>query len=153
MALAFKDLKNNYPLEDRAKLYTKLGGEWPGNINNPDYQNTCAVRLSIALKKSGASLPMRDGMDGAGSPLIFKVQTMGRAVNQIAGAWTWGMSKPPGVRLKASDLPTFPGIVSYHADWDDATGHFDLWTGKAFVGSGSFDQVADGMDIAVWRID
>jgi len=153
MAIAFKDLKNNYPLEDRAALYKKLGGDWPGNVDNPAYKNTCAVRLSVALKRSSVALPFKDGIEGNGSPIIFKVATMGRAVKELFGEPTWGMSKPPGAVLKATDLPRFSGIVVYHVAWSNATGHFDLWTGSGFVGEGKFKDIAEGMDIAVWRID
>jgi hypothetical protein len=156
MAIAFRDLKNNYPTEqlaNRAKLFSQLGGEWPSKVNDPAYANTCAVRLSIALKKSGATLPVKDGIEGNGSPVIFKVQTMGTAMTRLFGPSTWGMSKQPGTAIKASDLPRFPGIVVYHVGWKDATGHFDLWTGNGFVGNGNFSDIADGMDIAVWRID
>jgi hypothetical protein len=78
---------------------------------------------------------------------------MGKLLTTAFGPPTWGMSKREDAPLKASDLPAFSGIIAYHVKWRTATGHVDLWTGREFVGSGDFDDVQQGFDIAVWRVD
>lgn len=155
MAISFATLKAAYPLAPRPALYTSLGGEWPNLVNDPLYQNTCSIRLSIALKAAGASIPadLREGMDGAGSPLVIKVRTMERLATRLLGEFDWGMSKQPGVPVRAGDLPPHKGIIAYHVQWANATGHFDLWTGSAFVGNGNFDDVRDGYALQFWRVD
>jgi len=63
------------------------------------------------------------------------------------------MSKNPGSEISKDDLPKVSGLIVYHADWSNATGHFDLWTGSDFVGAGTLDDVANGYSLEVWRID
>ena len=155
MPIRFADLKSAYPNEERPDLFAALGGEWPRLVDDPRYRNTCAIRLSIALKAVGAAIPnnLREAIDGRGSPLVIRVRTMEQLVTRLFGQSYWGMSKPPGVPVRASDLPARTGIIAYHAQWADATGHFDLWTGSHFVGAGELDDVQDGFDIQLWKID
>lgn len=57
LPVAFSTLWRNYPSprdEPRPDLYRSLG--WDDLVNNPDYENTCAIRLSICLLRSGISL-------------------------------------------------------------------------------------------------
>jgi hypothetical protein len=72
---------------------------------------------------------------------------------RLFGKSTWGMSKNPGVAINAATLPKFSSIICYHANWNNASGHFDLWTGSQFVGSGNFGDIADGFGVVVWRVD
>lgn len=56
----FSVLWRNYSpshLVTRADLYNEIG--WEDLVNNPSFQNTCAIRLSLALIKSGATVPGR----------------------------------------------------------------------------------------------
>lgn len=56
----FQELWNNYPTgEDYPydELYDSLG--WSDLKNNPLYRNTCAVRMSLCLIKSGVTIPGR----------------------------------------------------------------------------------------------
>ena len=155
MPISFAALKNAYPTAQRSDLYRSLGGQWPDLIDDPNYQNTCAVRLSIALKAGGVSIPadLREAIDGQGSPLVIKVRTMERLLTRLLGQSDWGMSKQPGVPVQASDLPPRSGIVVYHRDWSDSTGHFDLWTGSRFVGNGNLDAMRDGHALQLWRVN
>lgn len=152
----FAALKAGYPKEQRDVLFKALGGEWPSKIpDEKNYGNTCAIRMSVALRKAGTVIPpgFREAMQGDGSPLVVTVEKMGKLLTAVLGPPAWGMSKKEGAPLEASDLPTFPGIIAYHVKWNNATGHVDLWTGKGFVGAGNFDDVGQGFDIAVWRVD
>lgn len=57
---SFEKLQSNYASNksiDRETLYTEIG--WKDLINNPVYKNTCAVRISLALIKSGISVQGR----------------------------------------------------------------------------------------------
>ena len=151
MAVSFAALKANYPLMAKAQFYQSLAGQWPTLVNDPNYNNTCATRMSVALTKSGVPiLPQyKEGMTGAGDALIIKVKTMGDFMNSMFGPSYWGISKQVGANVA---IPNTTGIIAYHVAWSDATGHFDLWTGQGFVGSGNLSDVKDGFDIELWQL-
>lgn len=156
MSISYNTLVSNYPTEDRPTLYNSLGGEWPSLISNPNYQNTCAVRLSIALRKSGVALPKasHEAMDNSGNPIVLKVATMQSVVKELLGDSTWGMSRQPGSHFDPSVIPDQKGIIVYHAHWKDATGHFDIWTGSDFYGPGNFQSLQENaLDIELWGLE
>jgi Type VI secretion system (T6SS), amidase effector protein 4 len=154
MSVSFSSLSASYPTESKQDLYNALGGEWPGLVDSPNFQNTCCIRLSMAILGAGGSIPAnyKEGLAGDGRPLIIKVVTMGKYVKDTFGDFYWGMSKNPGTTIDSGTVPGRSGIIVYHVAWQNATGHFDLWTGSAFVGSGNFDDIHDGYDIALWTI-
>lgn len=88
---------------------------------------------------------MKQGDD---TPIVIKVKTMQKLDASLYGEPSWG----PGTPLKVSDIPQKTGTIVYHVGWHDATGHFDLWAGKGFVGNGNFADVADGFGIALWFV-
>lgn len=147
--MIFETLKQHYPNEPKQELYTALGGEWPKLVNDKDYQNTCAIRLSIAFQASGYKIPakFKEAIAGDGRPIIIKVKTMWDYVTETVGPFTWGMSKEPGSEIK---IPAKKGIIVYHKAFSDATGHFDLWNTSSFIGAGKLSDVADGFDLALW---
>lgn len=151
--VTFEKLHANYPTQGRSELFHDLGADWIPLIDNPNYQNTCSIRLSVALNKSGQFVDKtyREALTGSGQSIVLKVSTMGRLVQASFGD-PWGMSKEVGQTLASSDIPARKGIIAYHANWSDATGHFDLWHGTGFVGSGNLDDVASGYDIALWML-
>lgn len=162
MVLRFADLRNNYPVpdpeksdeENRRAFYNTLGGQWPSLVNADHFKNTCATRLSVALKKSGASISdtYKEAIEGNGSPLIIKVKTMSEYLKATVGSSSWGISKNPGTTIGAGDVPGVTGILVYHVAWSNATGHFDLWTGSRFLGSGNFADIKDGFALELWEI-
>jgi hypothetical protein len=145
----YDDLAGNYPKQSKEDLYNQLGGEWPTLIDNPNYQNTCAIRLSVAFHAAGYKIDnkYREAIAGDGRNIIIKVKTMWDYVTATIGPFYWGMSKNPGTPV---DIPPRKGIIVYHAAFADATGHFDLWDGGDFVGSGDLDDVKNGFDLALW---
>lgn len=63
MKPAFRTLWSHYPqrrLWSREKLFRDIG--WDSLIKDSAYKNTCAIRLSIALQKSGISISSSAGM-------------------------------------------------------------------------------------------
>lgn len=155
MFVHYGDLKRFYPTMEKKALFDLLGGEWPLLVSNPNYNNTCAVRLSFAMIKSGMSIPKkhREGIDGDNNNLIIKVATFNLFLTNLIGDFDWGMSKPPGSSISVSDLPKQTGIIIYHVHWDDATGHIDLWDRNNFIGSGNFDDIKDGYSVHLWKVD
>lgn len=56
----FHALERNYPRKDsieRAQLFQEIG--WEDLIDNTAYHNTCAIRMSLALIKTGIHVPGR----------------------------------------------------------------------------------------------
>ncbi|MCF1459306.1 MAG: type VI secretion system amidase effector protein Tae4 [Shewanella sp.] len=160
----FSALQRNYPKENRSRLYNALGGEWPNLVDDPNYVNTCAIRMSITLHKCGIAIPTKykEAVAGDGRALIIKVKTMWEFVNEKFGEFSWGMSKPEGAELT---LPARKGIIGYHAAYSDATGHFDLWDGGTFIGQldvwagitlpekPDMTDVYMAFDVSMWFID
>ncbi|GAB3437871.1 type VI secretion system amidase effector protein Tae4 [Massilia solisilvae] len=57
-SLSFAVLKQNYPRKidvDHDALFREIG--WDDLIGNPAYENTCATRVSLALIRSGITIP------------------------------------------------------------------------------------------------
>jgi hypothetical protein len=148
----FESLELNYPTKPKKELYAALGGEWPSLVDDPNYQNTCAIRMSVAFHAAGYKIPgkFKEAVAGDGRTIIVKVKTMWDYVTESFGAFTWGMSKNPGTVVK---IPVKEGIIVYHKAFSDATGHFDLWKSTTFVGAGKLSDVTDGFDIALWYWD
>jgi hypothetical protein len=145
----FDDLKVTYPHQSKEDLFAGMGGEWPSLIGNPNYRNTCAIRLSIALNAAGYAIPgkFREGITGSGENIVIKLKTMWDCMTERFGTFSWGMSKNPGSPVQ---IPPRQGVICYHAAFSDATGHFDLWTGTDFVGVGNLSDVQYGFDLAMW---
>lgn len=90
MAIPFKALQTYYPKVPKPKYFKLLGGEWPKLIDNPAYNNTCATRLSYALRGADVAIPKKyeEAVYGAGAPLVLKVATMGKFIQEQFGAPT-----------------------------------------------------------------
>lgn len=153
MTLSFSALRDGFPIEPKSDLFAKLGGEWPKLVDNPNYANTCSIRMSVAFQNSGIKIPSqyKEAIDGKGNPIIIKVRTLKNFLENLEGPSSWGMSKNPGDDI-GSVIPAYQGIIAYHADWDDATGHFDLWDRDSFIGSGALTAIKDGYAVEIWRL-
>ncbi len=68
----FELLRRNYPTNSQAELFNELGGGWPALIGNPNYENTCAIRLSAAHFRSGKPIPgnFKEAIDGDSNAII-----------------------------------------------------------------------------------
>jgi hypothetical protein len=56
----FLELKTNFPGESavsKTELFQEIG--WDDLMSKEEYQNTCAIRMSVALIKSGIDIPGR----------------------------------------------------------------------------------------------
>lgn len=76
--MQFSKLREMYPTAARKDLFNSMGGQWPSLINDPNYENSCGVRLSLALLGAGASIApkFKEANTGDGRPIILKVATM-----------------------------------------------------------------------------
>jgi|GEM_PF-3159930 len=157
MTVTFETLKSNYPTMEKNDLFDLLGGQWPDLKTEKAYNNTCAVRLSHAFNESGDPIPRkyRDAIDKDGRNIILKVSEFDKFVKEKYKQFIWGISKQPKKKFPISDLPSeYEGIIAYHGKFSEAqaTGHFDLWTGSEFVGTGNEDDIEAGFDIYLWEV-
>lgn len=132
----FKQLWDQYPLEATKKeLFDVLGGGWPALVNNPNFDNTCTIRLSMALNRVGAPVTAGEAKgdgghkDGAGRHIATRVATAEEMVRARFGKSDWAMGHQPGTPLVLSAVPKRTGILIYRVQPGDdaATGHVDLW--------------------------
>jgi hypothetical protein len=133
----FDTLWSNYPLESQADLFNNvLGGGWPALLNNPNYANTCTVRLSVTFSRSGLLVPVALGQqdggltDQNGNSIATRVPTGEQLVRNYFGDYFWGISHNPGDPIDLSQLPSQRGILIYRVNATDASGHIDLWDGS-----------------------
>lgn len=135
MAVDFQALWDAYPLGDRKAFFDRLGGGWPQLVDNPAYVNTCALRMTVALRGCGQAVPallaQGDGnlKDGSGKPLLLRVATIRIWLEQILGPSSWGTSKQVGADIDGL-IPKRKGILLYRVpNATDASGHVDIWEG------------------------
>lgn len=159
---AWSDMKKHYPDKTVASddLYLHMiGGDAKRFHGHPAYANTCAVRMSYALNRSGLKLgtaPSKDGTWKGGdgynywirvadikSELIsrfrgFDEELVLKLIPQSMTNDNEGMSRIFRERVKQAQefldqkLAGRSGIVVFETrGWGDATGHFTLWDGHA----------------------
>lgn len=52
MKPTFMELVASYPTQPKVELFGEMGGDWPNLVDDDNYDNTCAIRLSVALNKT-----------------------------------------------------------------------------------------------------
>lgn len=60
---------DNYPIDDKHEVVTRVGGSILSDFNHDPNYNTCCVRTSLALNKSGA-LISKKFCDGLKNPYV-----------------------------------------------------------------------------------
>jgi len=136
---------------------TKIGGAFVKLYEKDGYANTCAVRMSFGLNRSGLKLPKAPSgasvQGGDGYVYWLRVSDLKAELSRrfkgadeelslsIIPTSMLGdkeaMSKLFKTRVKEGQafidkLGTKSGIVAFEVTgWGDATGHFTLWDGSA----------------------
>lgn len=129
---SFSDLLKNYSTGDVPSTYALVGGGLLRSYNQDpvSYANTCAMRLSYALNKSGAPIPYERGKTFKGADnLNYFIRVKDMASYMDA---TYGQPNING--MSPSDFSGYTGIIQFNVSgWSDATGHFTLWNGSSPV--------------------
>lgn len=159
MTVNFKTLWNAYPLSSKEQFFQELGGEWPQLINRPAFENTCALRMSVAMRPSGNNPPpelvREDGnlKDGKNNPLIVRVVTARKWFNQLLGEPIWGESKAIGADI-SDHIPGQTGILLYIVPGAlDASGHVDLWNKTHCRIDCHNDFARNATKVEFWKLD
>lgn len=156
MSIDFQTLWSAYPLGDRKSFFNLLAGGWPQLVDDPAYVNTCVLRMTVALRGCGqtvpASLAQGDGnlRDGSGRPLLLRVATMNTWLEQLLGNSSWGMSKQVGADINGL-IPKRNGILLYRVpNASDASGHVDIWNGVSCKNDCHSDFARSATEVRLW---
>ncbi len=125
--------RTDYP--NLESLFTHLGGAAARNINVPGFGpngNTCAARISVALKAGGVRITGSNGINtistADGARIIYRVSEMRTYLETLLGAPERDNSLPFD-----SDFGTRKGIIAFSVEgWSDATGHIALYNGTSY---------------------
>lgn len=162
MALEFGKLKENYSIGDKTELFTNvLGGGFQNLVNNPNYDNTCAIRISAMLNAIGVEYKIppiwgqNDGghTDQNGNHILIKVRSAHDYLMSKFGEPYWGYSKQPGSAFDYSTVPSKTGILLYHANFSNARGHVDLWNGSACLYNCPETDLGAAFQFTFWKVD
>ncbi|MDB5248927.1 MAG: hypothetical protein JWQ40_3321 [Segetibacter sp.] len=139
----FDKLDANYPTtSDYKRILREIN---PALENDPAFQNTCAMRVSMALNAcAGHEIPRREG--------LLTVRGVDRKryavrVKELKNYLKLRYSLPfrtltattQGVIDNVS-IKGLKGIIAFDVTgWGDASGHFTLWNGEELLYSGGHD--------------
>lgn len=124
----FATLKKHYARRQdvtRAALFTEIG--WEDLVKNANFENTCAIRLSLAMIKCGIALPgrMKINVGPHKGKLIEPGQAKLSAI--LAGRSFLGQPEKLDWSNVARSIGTRSGIVSFFRLSDDYPGgHIDI---------------------------
>lgn len=134
--LTFAALLANHPTNSKKDLFENvLGGGWKDLLDNPNYNNTCAVRISVMLNRLGGVYNITkeagtaDGghKDKDGKHILIRVSAAAEFLKKVFGELSWEHIKQAGTDMDTNLIPKENGILLYHANFSNATGHIDLW--------------------------
>jgi len=139
---AYSDLYSNYKrygvntpasldISD-PELGDLLGGYVEYNIDADIFQNTCAIRISDMLNKTGETVPYIAGETSSsadGDKHIYRVV-------QLNLYLTDRYENPQINSTNINDFVGHKGIILFDMPgvWSDATGHIALWNGSQTLG-------------------
>ena len=156
----FSDLWNAYPTAPTKEvLFKQIGGGWPTLIGNGNYDNTCTIRLSVALIGAGQSiaedLSLSDGghKDAHGRNMIVKVPTAKLLLERLFGPSAWGTSKATGADVTGGLIPAWTGVLLYLVPNGDANGHVDLWNKNHCTIDCHNDYARAASSVELWRLN
>jgi len=161
MKPTFTTFWDAYPrAPDKETFFKELGGGWPSLIKKPEYDNTCVVRLSIALIRVGVIIPddlaKLDGghKDAKGKNIIIRVPTAKTFLNGLLGQSDWGINKQVGSDIGGGLIPDRTGVLLYSVPPpSDANGHVDLWKRDACTIDCHNQYARSATSVELWYLD
>jgi hypothetical protein len=127
---------DNYPVDDKAAVVTRVGGSILRNFNSDPNYNTCCIRTSLALNSSGAHISKHycDQLKNKYVPPKVRASQGGDKLWYIASVYDMRVylehkyGHPKHFKRMSKDelaaLNTGPGILMFFAP------HCDLWDGS-----------------------
>ena len=132
---SFDTLRTNYPDEQNPDIVkSKIGGK----VDAAWITNTCAIRMSRALNYSGIPIPSKfdalSVLSGAdGKWYAFRMRELKRWIELTFGEPNIVKNKPADGHIDRASFASIRGIVAFDIQFDDATGHLDLWDGTRYI--------------------
>lgn len=124
----FYTLKKNYPRREdvpRADLLKEIG--WQDLINDINYMNTCAIRMSVALLRCGVALPGRMRIKEGPHKGMLIEPGQGKLSAILARKAFLGTPEKYDRASAAKSIGTRSGIVSFfRLTQDYSGGHIDI---------------------------
>jgi RHS repeat-associated protein len=143
---SFADLWKKYPTPQtyptrpqsgRQTIWDLIGGKVALNNKNGIFNNSCTIRMSDALNKSGCQIPYVKGKTVSGANGDWYFFRLADLSAYLQSEWGSPQVLSPG-DWKAA-LAGQNGIIQYEIRWQDATGHMSLWNGAANVDGPQYD--------------
>ncbi len=146
-----------------AEVAETIGGKVLLNYkNDPDYKNTCAIRLSRALNYAGEKHRIPGPAEAANYGIkvnsgddrrwyVFRVNDLVRFLGARYGP---PVDIPrPAVGSWESAITGKRGIIHFRViGWSDAAGHLDLWDSDACLGKAYFNPSTGVCDaVRLWE--
>ena len=127
---SFSVLRQHYPDQDPDTVKKTIGGR----VDADWITNTCAIRMSRALNYSGIAIPhgvpnlhVISGADGKWYSYRM------RELQHWLGTAFGPADLVETDHLKRSDFAGVSGIIAFDIQFDDASGHVDLWDGASYI--------------------
>jgi hypothetical protein len=150
--LSFKALWSNYPLYNGEDLPCKNS-----ETNDPNFENQCAIRMGVALEKSGFDLSSYHGVR-CWSGLKCSGRHLLR-VEELAVFLEARLGKPRKYHhITYDEFPDKQGIVAFYDFWARREGgaltgdHFDLFNGTELK-NGELDYFERSRKVLFWEIN
>lgn len=143
--ISFNALLTNYPFGDNATVKKQIGGK----VDADWIENTCAIRMSYTINLSGVEIPY-DGtktISGAnGKWHYYRIKDLQaylenhNAIFGVPGDTDTSslLSKP----FFSGKIAGKRGIIIYHKQFSNATGHITLWDGNSCIANDDYLNVA-----------
>jgi hypothetical protein len=110
---SFKALWANYPHDGYDALFQSIG--WQAFAHQPGWENTCAIRVSICLARSGVTISSRANMRALTGPIRGKlIEPKQDALSKTLKA-IWGDPVALRPRDGLSAIAGRDGVVSFFA--------------------------------------
>jgi len=152
--MKFKDLWYHHPANNCAYIQTLIN---PCFSNEPNFENQCAIRMGVALQRSGVPITHYKGVtcitDYNFKPECIEFHPL--RVNELIYFLTWKLGEPShhkGVTFE--DFVERKGIIVFLDFWGKNMqgDHIDLWDGKGMT-YGARDYFTRSREVLFWDVD
>jgi hypothetical protein len=151
----YASMDRNYLMGTADEVRKYVGGE----VNNPQYENTCAIRMSASLNYSGLAIPANAPglyvVKGADKKYYsLRMRELAKWLSVRLGPPDVAVIKPQNGTISRSSFAGMSGIISFDIHFSDATGHIDLWDGKIFhhEAEAGKDYFALAKSVVLWKL-
>ena len=138
-----------YPMGGADDVKSRIGGK----VNYGWIKNTCAIRMSKVLNETEMKIPSGfSGMNvisgGQGNKYAFRIRELLLFIKARLGNPTIVEEGTNGI--SRNKFFGRQGIIVFHVNFSDATGHITLWNGNKTVNSDDYFHKSNKVEL--WHI-